>query len=107
MSVCGDAAPGRIYTLSLHDALPISAQYKRWLGRETGVLVWDGWQGNPPDGFAGLAGTLRAGGLLFWLMPPLAEWPGFEDPDYSRTGLDGAGEHRFLARLAEIGRAHV
>ena len=42
-----------------------AAQYKRWLGRETGVLVWDGWQGNPPDGFAGLAGTLRAGGLLF------------------------------------------
>mgnify|MGYP005811585633 FL=1 len=79
-----------------------AAQYKRWLGRETGVLVWDGWQGNPPDGFAGLAGTLRAGGLLFWLMPPLAEWPGFEDPDYSRTGLDGAGEHRFLARLAEV-----
>ena len=79
-----------------------AGQYKRWLGRETGVLVWDGWQGNPPDGFAGLAGTLRAGGLLFWLMPPLAEWPGFEDPDYSRTGLDGAGEHRFLARLAEV-----
>src|SRR5690554_1569923 len=79
-----------------------SAQYKRWLGRGTGVLVWDGWQGIPPDGFAGLAGTLRAGGLLFWLMPPLAEWPGFEDPDYSRTGLDGAGEHRFLARLAEV-----
>src|SRR5690554_5042944 len=79
-----------------------AGQYKRWLGRETGVLVWDGWQGNPPDGFAGLAGTLRAGGLLFWLMPPLAQWPGFEDPDYSRTGLDGAGEHRFLARLAEV-----
>src|SRR5690554_2450933 len=35
-------------------------------------------------------------------MPPLAQWPGFEDPDYSRTGLDGAGEHRFLARLAEV-----
>src|SRR5690554_8140823 len=35
-------------------------------------------------------------------MPPLAQWPGFEDPDYSRTGLDGAGEDRFLARLAEV-----
>src|SRR5690554_543365 len=84
-----------------------AGQYKRWLGRETGVLVWDGWQGNPPDGFAGLAGTLRAGGLLFWLMPPLAQWPGFEDPDYSRTGLDGAGEHPFLARLAERSEEHT
>ncbi|MFV8569746.1 tRNA(Met) cytidine acetyltransferase TmcA [Marinobacter sp. SBS5] len=79
-----------------------STQYKRWLGRETGVLVWDGWQGNPPDGVAALSGTLQAGGLLFWLMPPLESWPTFNDPDYSRTGLDQAKEHPFLARMADV-----
>ena len=77
-------------------------QYKRWLGQELDVLVWDGWQGNPPDGLAALAGTLKAGGLLFWLMPPLAQWPEFEDPDYARTGLDRAPEHAFAARQARL-----
>ena len=77
-------------------------QYKRWLGQELDVLVWDGWQGNPPDGFAALAGTLKAGGLLFWLMPPLEQWAQFGDPDYRRTGLDEVDEHPFAARLARI-----
>jgi len=77
-------------------------QYKRWLGQELDVLVWDGWQGNPPDGLAALAGTLKAGGLLFWLMPTLAQWPEFEDPDYARTGLDGAPEHAFAARQVRL-----
>ena len=65
-------------------------------------MVWDGWQGNPPDGLAALAGTLTAGGLFFWLMPPLSEWPEFEDPDYRRVGLDSAASHGFLARLARV-----
>ncbi|MBE0486719.1 GNAT family N-acetyltransferase [Marinobacter sp.] len=77
-----------------------ASQYRQWLGRETSLLIWDGWQGNPPDAFAALSGTLQAGGLLFWLMPPLASWPDHADPDYARTGLDQAREHPFAARLA-------
>ncbi|WP_323753227.1 tRNA(Met) cytidine acetyltransferase TmcA [Marinobacter sp.] len=79
-----------------------SKQFRRWLGRETGVLVWDGWQGNPPDGLAALSGTLQAGGLLFWLMPPLEDWATFNDPDYVRTGLDQAEHHAFAARMAGV-----
>ncbi|WP_372964255.1 tRNA(Met) cytidine acetyltransferase TmcA [Marinobacter sp.] len=79
-----------------------SKQFKRWLGRETGVLVWDGWQGNPPDGLAALAGTLKAGGLLFWLMPPLESWSTFSDLDYLRTGLDQVERHPFAARMARV-----
>jgi tRNA(Met) cytidine acetyltransferase len=75
---------------------------RRWLGREVSVIIWDGWQGNPPDAFAALSGALTAGGLLFWLMPPLAEWHRFADPDYPRTGLDHDGEHPFAARMAGI-----
>ncbi|MDF0752597.1 GNAT family N-acetyltransferase [Marinobacter sp. 71-i] len=75
---------------------------RRWLGQELACVVWDGWQGNPPDSFAALSGTLSAGGLFFWLMPPLDKWGGFADPDYRRTGLDGAVEHPFSARLARI-----
>jgi len=78
----------------------------RWLGRELDWVIWDGRAGNPPDGLAALAGTLKAGGLFFWLMPPLEQWSGFEDPDYARTGLETAGTHPFAARMAEILEAH-
>ncbi|MGC8120363.1 tRNA(Met) cytidine acetyltransferase TmcA [Marinobacter sp. VGCF2001] len=82
---------------------PVSAKhYPRFLGQELSILVWDGWAGTPPDAFAALSGTLRAGGVLIWLMPPLAQWPGFADPDYARTGLDQGGHHAFLARLAVL-----
>lgn len=78
------------------------ARARDWLGRELAVVVWDGWQGNPPDGLAAIAGTLRAGGLLFWLMPPLADWGEFDDPDYRRTGLEGADSHPFASRMARV-----
>lgn len=79
-----------------------AAQARQWLGQETSVIVWDGWQGNPPDAFAALSGTLKAGGLLFWLMPSLEEWGDFADPDYSRTGLDHDQLHPFAERMAGI-----
>lgn len=75
---------------------------RQWLGRELAVVVWDGWQGNPPDSLAAISGCLRAGGLLFWLMPPLVQWSRFKDPDYERTGLAQAQEHPFAARMAAI-----
>ncbi|MBS3803781.1 MAG: tRNA(Met) cytidine acetyltransferase [Oleiphilaceae bacterium] len=75
---------------------------RNWLGREIDLLAWDGWQGNPPDSLAALTGTLAAGGLWFWLMPPLADWPTFADPDYVRTGLEGAPTHPFAERMARV-----
>ncbi len=80
-------------------------QARRWLGQELDCVVWDGWRGNSPDGIAALAGTLSAGGLMFWLMPPLSEWAGFRDPDYSRLGLDHSGSHAFAARLSTLLKA--
>lgn len=75
---------------------------KQWLGRETSLIAWDGWQGNPPDAFAALSGTLKAGGLLFWLMPSLDEWARFADLDYGRTGLDHDQPHAFAERMGGI-----
>ncbi|TYC57067.1 tRNA(Met) cytidine acetyltransferase [Marinobacter sp. BW6] len=80
----------------------VPGEARQWLGREVSLIIWDGWQGNPPDAFAALSGALTAGGLLFWLMPPLDEWHRFADPDYPRTGLDHGGEHPFAARMADI-----
>ncbi len=73
---------------------------RHWLGSESSILVWDGWHGNPPDALAILTGTLAAGGLWFWLMPDLADWPWFADPDYVRTGLETAPVHPFAQRMA-------
>lgn len=85
------------------DLIPVPANRARqWLGRETDVLVWDGWAGNPPDGLAAFSGTLNAGGLWFWLVPPLAQWGRFADPDYERTGLAEAPDHPFARRLAKL-----
>lgn len=79
-----------------------ASQARQHLGTENPVLVWDGWQGNPPDSLAALSGTLQAGGLWFWLMPELAEWDTFADPDYARMGLPAEGQHPFMARMARI-----
>lgn len=87
-----------------HPALQALAanRFRQHLGTENPLVVWDGWQGNPPDAVAAMAGTLAAGGLWFWLMPPLARWPEFPDPDYARTGLPASGQHPFMARLASV-----
>lgn len=76
------------------------SESRQWLGRDSSLLVWDGWQGNSPDALAILTGTLSAGGLWFWLMPDPDNWQRFADPDYSRTGLDGASDHPFARRMA-------
>ncbi|SFR81069.1 tRNA(Met)-cytidine N(4)-acetyltransferase [Marinobacter daqiaonensis] len=89
---------------SPHPALaPIKATSARhYLGTETSLLVWDGWQGNPPDSLAALAGTLSAGGLWVWLMPPMKTWRDFPDPDYDRVGLAHNRAHPFLARAGRL-----
>ncbi|MFC4258045.1 tRNA(Met) cytidine acetyltransferase TmcA [Marinobacter lacisalsi] len=85
-----------------HSALqPLAtAKARQRLGTETPLVVWDGWQGNPPDALAAMAGTIQAGGLWLWLVPPLADWSAFPDPDYARMGLPAGGHHPFLARMA-------
>ena len=91
----GDAPDTRLTSIE-------PARARQWLGRETPLIVWDGWRGNPPDAFAALSGTLTTGGLLFWLMPALDEWICFADPDYARTGLDHDQPHPFAERMACI-----
>ena len=87
-----------------HPALRLlpATQARHRLGSETPLVVWDGWQGNPPDAMAATTGTIQAGGLWLWLMPPLADWPAFPDADYARMGLPSGGHHPFMARMARV-----
>jgi tRNA(Met) cytidine acetyltransferase len=80
----------------------VAGQIRQRLGTETPLVVWDGWHGNSPDALAAMSGTIQAGGLWLWLMPPLADWRQFPDPDYARMGLPDSGQHPFMARMARI-----
>ncbi len=75
------------------------------LGLESEALVCDCFSaGFDPDALAALAGTVRAGGLIVLLTPPLAHWPGTDDPVARRMRVHGGeGERpasRYLRRIA-------
>lgn len=101
--------------LWISDAAPESAwsvtgpQARQLLGQETAHVVFDAYAGFNPDAFGAVVGTLRAGGLLIVLAPPLSDWPAYADPEYARITVspwptaDLAG--RFLNRLVQRVRA--
>jgi tRNA(Met) cytidine acetyltransferase len=84
-------------------------KYHQVLGREVAVLVYDSHDGFDPDAFGAATGTLRGGGLLLLLTPPLDDWPQFADPERQRIATapyraDQVGGN-YLRRLAAILRA--
>ncbi|MCU7848244.1 MAG: GNAT family N-acetyltransferase [Candidatus Thiodiazotropha sp. (ex Lucinoma kastoroae)] len=95
----GDPKPDGIHALS-------NAQALEQLGRECGLLVYNAYAGFDPDAFGALSGTLRGGGRLLLLTPPLQHWADYADPQadrivvagYSVTDLKG----RFLQRISLI-----
>jgi len=76
------------------------------LGQECDALVFDAHSGFDVNAFAAVSGTLRGGGTLFLLIPPLDAWSAFPDPDYRRfipypyQPEDVRG--RFLQRLVRL-----
>lgn len=52
------------------------------LGSESDLLIYDAFTGFNPDHFAAITGTLKRGGLLLLLTPPLSQWAEFNDPEY-------------------------
>ncbi len=76
------------------------------LGGEWRDVVYDAHAGLDLDALAAAAGTLRGGGLLLLLAPPLATWPTTPDPALARllnspaTPADATG--RFVTRLVGL-----
>jgi tRNA(Met) cytidine acetyltransferase len=76
------------------------------LGGELELLIYDAFSGFDPDAFALLSGTLRGGGLLLLLTPPLDTWCEFNDPEYARIAVAGYPVSTmgglFLSRLSAL-----
>lgn len=83
-----------------------AAQAQQALGEDLPMLVFDGHDGFDVDALGAVSGALVGGGVLVLLMPALADWACFDDPDKVRYASHphdaGAVGGRFLARLARI-----
>ena len=76
------------------------------LGQDNSVVVFDAYSGFHPDAFGAVSGTVRGGGVLILLAPPLDQWPDYADPDGLRYVASPAQlprmGRRFLGRLATL-----
>lgn len=95
----GDGAPQDVHGLT-------NAQAPRMLGTEIGTLVYDAHSGLDPDALGAALGTVRGGGLVVLLTPPLAAWPRFPDPEHRRLAVAlyplQAVTGRYLGRLSRL-----
>lgn len=82
------------------------AQAATVLGREFDAVVFDAHAGFDPEAFGAVSGTVRGGGGLLLLTPPLARWPHLPDPDAARIAMHPlTAAHvtgHFLHRLVRI-----
>ncbi|MET0042238.1 MAG: GNAT family N-acetyltransferase [Candidatus Thiodiazotropha sp. 6PLUC3] len=75
------------------------------LGGECPLLVYNAYSGFDPDAFGALSGTLRGGGLLLLLTPPLTTWAEYDDPESERIAVASyplTKPSRLLSRISEI-----
>ncbi len=79
------------------------------LGREFDSVVIDAFSGFDVDAFGAVSGTVRGGGLLVLLAPPLERWPQFPDPEQRRIAVypfvPESVTGRFLSRFIEVMRS--
>jgi tRNA(Met) cytidine acetyltransferase len=73
----GDEASVNYQTLSVQ-------QCQKRLGSECQQLVYDAHAGFNANALSAISGTLVAGGVMILLVPPLAHWASYDDPDYQR-----------------------
>ncbi|MGB0867857.1 MAG: tRNA(Met) cytidine acetyltransferase TmcA domain-containing protein, partial [Granulosicoccaceae bacterium] len=81
---------------------------RRWLGRELNYLVFDAHSSFDPNVFSLLCGTVKAGGALLLLTPPLRHWQYHPDPVNKRCSVWNAEvlRSRYLDRLSRLIPAH-
>ncbi len=76
------------------------------LGQEKSAVVINAYSGLSPNTFAALCGTIKAGGALILLTPPLVDWPSYPDPEMQKIapyplGIEDVSGH-YLERWVRI-----
>ncbi|MBO1519002.1 tRNA(Met) cytidine acetyltransferase [Oceanisphaera sp. DM8] len=93
----GEQAP------ATHSKALATNKFKNALGQEYDSLIFNAFSGLHPDALGATAGTLKAGGVMLLLCPPLAQWPDYADPDLTRYVAQAeqalALDSRFLRRF--------
>ena len=63
-------------------------QYKKMLGQESDVLVYDAYAGLNPDALGALVGTIKQGGVCILISPDVPNWLEYVDPEYNRLCVE-------------------
>lgn len=100
-SLCwmGDDAPENAVKVPI-------AQYRRLLGQEFDVAVYDAFTPFRPSALLALAGTVRHGGRLIIACPPLSDWPCHRDVLDTHFVSHGwqLSESRYINHWIELAR---
>ena len=90
------------------EAMPVihAAKASQWLGRERQFVVFNGWSGFDVDAFGAISGVVKGGGVMFLLVPELAQWSQLEDPEHCRITVYPETKNRvtgrYIQRLAKL-----
>ncbi|GHB71202.1 hypothetical protein GCM10008107_20900 [Psychrosphaera saromensis] len=63
-------------------------QYKKMLGQESDVLIYDSYAGLNPDALGALVGTIKLGGVCIIISPEQPDWIDYTDPEYNRLCVE-------------------
>lgn len=87
------------------------ARRQQLLGDEYGMAIIDAWSGFDPDQFGAVSGTVRGGGALLLLLPPLDEWLLRPEPAQQRIAVwphtPATMPNHFIARVIKILQSHT
>lgn len=73
------------------------------LGAEADLVIYNAHEGFDADAFGAISGTIRGGGILLLLTPPLPEWPQQYDPEAERFFQQQPSRHSyFIERFIAI-----
>jgi tRNA(Met) cytidine acetyltransferase len=106
MEWCHAQARNLLNDLAQHrlQLLSNSSNYRQILGKEFDCIIYDCFNGLNADALGAASGTVRGGGALILLTPPLSEWRNFNDPDYRRHGYTDNEQPQglFIQRLVHL-----
>ncbi|MFO6424675.1 tRNA(Met) cytidine acetyltransferase TmcA [Motilimonas sp. KMU-193] len=84
-------------------------QASHYLGQTRQQVIYDAFQGFSADAVGAVSGTLIGGGIMVLIVPPIQDWPTFNDPDYLRFLSADAPiptESLFLRRWRDLLKQH-